>query len=108
MEGRATTLKVVVMSPQARKITTPVAQHQALVSQMPKQPTSQTPVVATTMAALVCASLAQGPAWDEARLLVDSGSEHPPPISTRMTAQLGREGQVVSVVTQANGEILPL
>ena len=60
------------------------------------------------MAALVCASLAQGPAWDEARLLVDSGSEHPPLISTRMAAQLGLEGQVVSAATQANGEILPL
>ena len=42
MEGRATTPEVVVMSP--RKITTPVAQHQALVRRMPKQPTSQTPV----------------------------------------------------------------
>ena len=81
MEARATTLDVVVMSP--RKITTPVAQHQALVRQMHKQPTSQTPVVATTMAALVRASLAQGPAWDEAHLLVNSGSEHPPLISTR-------------------------
>jgi hypothetical protein len=75
---------------------------------MPKQPTNQTPVVATTMTALVCASLAQGPAWDEARLLVDSGSEHPPLISNRMAAQLGLEGQVVSAATQANGEILPL
>jgi len=61
------------------------------------------------MSALVCASLAKGPAWDEARLLVDSDSEHPPLlISTRMAAQLGLEGQVVSAVTQANGEILPL
>jgi len=51
------------------------------------------------MAALVCASLAQGPAWDEARLLVDSGSEHPPLISTRMAAHLGLEGQVVSAAT---------
>jgi len=84
MEGRATTPEVVVMSP--RKITTLVAQHQALVRWMPKQPTSQTPVVATTMAVVVCASLAQGPAWDEARLLVDSGSKHPPLISTRMAA----------------------
>ena len=106
MEGRATTPEVVVMSP--RKITTPVTQHQALVRRMPKQPTSQTPVVATTMAALVCASLAQGPAWDEARLLVDSDSEHPPLSSTRMAGQLGLEGQVVSAATQANGEILPL
>jgi len=60
------------------------------------------------MAALVCACLAKGPAWDEARLLVDSGSEHPPLISTRMAGQLGFEGQVVSAATQANGEILLL
>jgi len=106
MKGRATAPEVVVMSP--RKIATPVVQHQALVRRMPKQPTSQAPVVATTMAALVCASLAQGLAWDEARFLVDSGSEHPPLISTRMAAQLGLEGQLVSVATQANGEILPL
>jgi len=106
MEGRATTPEVVVMSP--RKITTPVAQYQALVRRMPNQPTSQTPVVATTMAALVYASLGQGPVWDEARLLVDSGSEYPPLISTRMAAQLGLEGQVVSAATQANDEILPL
>jgi len=74
MEGRATTPEVVVMPP--RKITTPMAQHQALVRRMPKQPTGQTPVVATTMAALVCASLAQGPAWDEACILVDSSSAY--------------------------------
>ena len=66
IEGRATIPEIVVMSP--RKITTPVSQHQALVRRMPKQPTSQTPVVATTMTALVCVSLAQGRAWDEARL----------------------------------------
>jgi len=56
MEGQAPTLEAVVMSP--RKITTAVAQHRALVRQMPKQPTNETPVVATNMAALVCASLA--------------------------------------------------
>jgi len=60
------------------------------------------------MAALVCASLAQGPSWDKARLLVDSGSEHRPLISTRMANQLGLEGQVVHAATQANGDILPL
>jgi len=106
IEGRATIPEIVVMSP--RKITTPVSQHQALVRRMPKQPTSQTPVVATTMTALVCVSLAQGRAWDETRLLVDSGSKHPQLISTRMAAHLGLEGQVVSADTQANGEILPL
>jgi len=106
MEERATTPEVVVMSP--RKITTPVTQHQALVRRMPKQPTNQTPVAATTMTALVCVSLAQGPAWDEARLLVDSGSEHPPLIITRMAVQLGLEGRVVSAAKQANCKILPL
>ena len=60
------------------------------------------------MATLVCASVSQGPAWDEARLLEDSRSEHPPLISTRIATQLGLEGQVVSAVTQANGAILPL
>jgi len=60
------------------------------------------------MATLVCESLAQGPAWDEVCLLVDLTSEHHPLISTRMSAQLGLEGQVVSAATQTNGEILPL
>ena len=60
------------------------------------------------MAALVFASLAQGPSWDEARLPVDSESIHPPLISTRMANQLGLEGQVVSAAAQANGDILPL
>jgi len=90
------------------KLHTPVAQHTALVRRVPQHPNSHTPVLATTMAELVCASLAQGPSWDKARLLVDSGSEHPPLISTRMAKQLGLEGQVVSAATQANGDVLPL
>jgi len=60
------------------------------------------------MAALVCATLTKGPSWDKARLLIDSGSEHPSLISTRMANQLGLEGQVVSAATQANSDILPL
>jgi len=83
------------------KLHTPVAQHTALVRLAPQQPNIHTPVLATTMEGLVCASLAQGPSWDKARLLVDSGSEHPPLISTRMAKQLGLEGQVVSATTQA-------
>ena len=92
----------------SHKIHKPVAQHTALVRRLPQQPTSHTPVLATTMAALVCASLAQGPSWDEARLLLDSGSEHLPLISTRMANQLGLEDQVVCAATQANGDVLPL
>ena len=90
------------------KLHTPVAQHTALVRRVPQHPNSHTPVLATTMAALVCASLAQGPSWDKARLLVDSGSEHPPLISARIANQLGLEGQVVSAATQANGDVLSL
>ena len=85
-----------------------MAQYTALVRRVPQHPTSHTLVLATTMAALVCASLGQGPSWDEARLLADSGSEHPPLISTRMDNQLGLEGHVVSTATQANGDVLPL
>jgi len=90
------------------KLHTPVAQHTALMRRPPQHPNIHTPVLATTMATLVCASLAQGPSWDKARLLVDSSSEHPPLISTRMAQQLGLEGQGVSAATQANGDILPL
>ena len=90
------------------KLHAPVAQHTAFVRRVPQQPDTHTPVLATTMAALVCASLAQGPSWDKARLLVDSGSEHPPLIRTRIANQLRLEGQVVSAATQANGDILPL
>ena len=90
------------------KLHTLVAQHTALVRQVPRHPNSHTLVLATTMAALVCASLAQGPSWDKAHLLVESGSEHPPLISTRMGNQLGLEGQVVSASTQSNGDVLPL
>jgi len=100
------TLQPVLVS--SAKLHAPVAQHMALVRRVPQQPHMHTPVLATTMAALVCASLAQGPSWDTARLLVDSGSEHPPLISTRMANQLGLEGRVVSAATQANGDILPL
>jgi len=73
----------------SHKLHTPVAQHTALVRRVPQHPTSHTLVLATTMAALVCASLAQGPSWDKARLLVDSGSKHPPLVSTRVATQLG-------------------
>ena len=83
------------------KLHAQVVQHTALVRRAPQHPDIHTPVLVTTMAALVCASLAQGPSWDKARLLVDSGSEHPPLISTRMAKQLGLEGQVVSAATQA-------
>jgi len=90
------------------KLHTLVAQHTALVRRAPQHPNIHTPVLATTVEALVCVSLAQGPSWDKAHLLVDSGSEHPPLISTRMTNQLGLEGQVVSAATQANSDILSL
>jgi len=57
-------------------------------------------LIVTCYTALFCASLAQGPSWDEEQLLVDSGSEHPPLISTRMAKQLGPEVQVVGAPTR--------
>jgi len=52
----------------------PVAQHTALVRQLPSPPCHRSPVMATAMTAMLCASLGQGPSWDEDRLLVDSGA----------------------------------
>ena len=60
------------------------------------------------MAAMVGSALAHGPAWEMARLLVDSGSEHPPLISQTLADRLGLQGPVAGGATQANGAFLPL
>jgi len=60
------------------------------------------------MAAMVGSALAHGPEWEKARLLVDSGTEHPPLISQTLTDRLGLQGPVAGGATQANGAFLPL
>jgi len=57
---------------------------------------------------LLAASISVGPAWERARLLVDSGSEHPPLISQSLTDQMGLHGPLAGGATQANSDYLPL
>ena len=52
--------------------------------------------------------MANGPAWANARVLVDSGSEHPPLISQTMADRLGLAGPISGEETQAAGAFLPL
>jgi len=61
----------------------------------------------TLMAAMVCSAMAHGDAWANARLLVDSGSEHPPLISQTLSDTLGLSGPIAVGATQTNGEYLP-
>jgi len=60
------------------------------------------------MAAMVGSALALRPEWEKARLLVDSGSEHPPLISQTLADRLGLQGPVARGATQANGAFLSL
>ena len=49
-----------------------------------------------------------GPAWECARLLVDSGDELPPLISQSLADQMGLHGPLAGGATQANGDYHPL
>jgi len=60
------------------------------------------------MSAMVCAALAQGPESTKARVLVDSGSEHPPLLSQKFADSLSLGGPLVGGATQAIGVFLPL
>jgi len=57
---------------------------------------------------LVAASMAVGPAWEHARLLMYSGSEHPPLISQLLSDWMVLHGPPAGGVTQANGDYLLL
>jgi len=60
------------------------------------------------MSAMVCAVMAQGPEWTKARVLVDSGSEHPPLLSQKLADSLSLGGPLVGGATQADSAFLPL
>jgi len=57
---------------------------------------------------LVAASMTVGPAWERTRLLMYSGSEHPPLISQLLSDWMGLHGPLAGGATQANGDYLPL
>ena len=59
-------------------------------------------------AAMVGTAVSHGSEWAKARVLVDSGSEHPPLISQNMADKLGLAGPISGEATQADGAFLPL
>jgi len=62
----------------------------------------------TILRILLAASVSVGPTWERARLLEDSGSEHPPRISQSLADRMGLRGPLAGGATQANGDYLPL
>jgi len=62
----------------------------------------------TILRILLAASMWVGPEWERARLLVDSGSEHPPLISQSLADLMGLHGTPAGGATQANGDCLPV
>ena len=61
------------------------------------------PHIPSMFAAMVCTAVAHGSKWAKARVLVDSGSEHPPLISQNMADKLGLAGLISGGATQADG-----
>jgi len=60
----------------------------------------------TILPILLAASMSVGPAWERARLLVDSGSENPPLISQSLADRMGLHGPLAGGATQANRDYL--
>jgi len=85
-----------------------VAQHTGYIQRIPGHGHAQNISGPGLMSMLVGASMAVGPEWEKARLLVDSGSEHPPLISQDLADRMGLRGTLAGGATQANGEYLPL
>ena len=60
------------------------------------------------MTEAIATSMAVGPHWQPARVLVDSGSEHPPLISQDLGDRMGMTGVRAGGATQADCACLPL
>jgi len=60
------------------------------------------------MTAAIATSMAVGPHWQSARVLVDSGSEHPPLISQDLAVCMGMTGVRAGGATQADSACLQL
>jgi len=66
------------------------------------------PHIPSMFAVMVYTAVAHGSEWAKARVLVDSGSKHPPLISQSMADKLGLAGPISGGSTQADGAFLPL
>ena len=66
------------------------------------------PHIPSMFAVMVCTAVAHGSEWAKARVLVDSGSEHPLLISQSMADKLELTGPILEEDTQVDGAFWPL
>ena len=85
-----------------------IAQHTGYVKRVSSTSLDTKGKHTTILPILLAASMSVGPTWERARLLVDSGSEHPPLISQSLADRMGLRGPLAGGATQANGDYLPL
>jgi len=85
-----------------------IAQHMNYVKRVSSTGLADKGKNVTILPILLAGSRSVGPTWERARLLVDSGSEHPPLISQSLADRMGLRGPLTGGSTQANGEYLPL
>jgi len=85
-----------------------IAQHMDYVKHVRSTGLDTTGKNTTILPILLAASMSVGPTWERARLLLDSGSEHPPLISQSLADRMGLHGPLAGKATQANSDYLPL
>ena len=85
-----------------------IAQHMGYVRRVSTPGLDTKGKHTTILPILLAASMSVGPTWERARLLVDSGSEHPPLISQSLADWMGLRGPLAGGATQANGDYLSL
>jgi len=88
--------------------TVSIAQHMGYVKRVSSTGLDTKGKNTTILPILLAASMSVGPSWERARLLVDSGSEHPPLMSQSLADRMGLRGPLAGGATQANGDYLPL
>ena len=66
-----------------------IAQHTGYVKRVSSTGLDTKGNHTTILPILLAASMSVGPTWERARLLVDSGSEHPPLISQSLADRMG-------------------
>ena len=85
-----------------------IAQHMGYVKRIRTTGLDTMGKNTTILPILLAVSMSVGPTWEQARLLVDFGSEHPPLISQSLADQMELRGPLAGGATQANGDYLPL
>jgi len=85
-----------------------ITQHMGYIKRVSSTGLADKGKNATILPILLAASMSVGPTWERVRLLVDSGSDHPPLISQSLADLMGLCGPLAGGATEGNGEYLPL